>query len=199
MKEITGKSKFKIKKLQHRIVTDEKTIAEKFNHFFGKYWTKSSFKNTSIKYIFWTICDVWRHKPWKERTLRWRTKKWFFFTKNSPGPVDIYLLKVNNRNTRTRSEICSKLTIKTPERRHCMCYSDFWKPWWVLIFTTYRPISVFLCFSKILERIIYNRVYDFLSENNILTVWFSLHIQMNMQSYKFLAKYLTLLMESNLH
>ena len=28
-----------------------------------------------------------------------------------------YLLKVNNRNTRTRCEICSKLTIKTPERR----------------------------------------------------------------------------------
>ena len=33
-------------------------------------------------------------------------------------PVGIYLLKVNNRNTRTRCEICSKLTIKTPERRH---------------------------------------------------------------------------------
>ena len=31
--------------------------------------------------------------------------------------VGIYLLKVNNRNTRTRCEICSKLTIRTPERR----------------------------------------------------------------------------------
>ena len=28
-----------------------------------------------------------------------------------------YIFKVNNRNTRTRCEICSKLTIKTPERR----------------------------------------------------------------------------------
>ena len=28
----------------------------------------------------------------------------------------IYLLKVNNRNTRTRCEICSKLTIRTSER-----------------------------------------------------------------------------------
>ena len=27
------------------------------------------------------------------------------------------MLKVNNRNTRTKSKICSKLTIKTPERR----------------------------------------------------------------------------------
>ena len=33
------------------------------------------------------------------------------------NPAGIYLLKVNNRNTRTRCEICSKLTIKTPERR----------------------------------------------------------------------------------
>ena len=33
-------------------------------------------------------------------------------------PVGIYLLKVNNRNTRTRCEICSKLTINTTERRH---------------------------------------------------------------------------------
>ena len=30
-------------------------------------------------------------------------------------PMDIYMLKVNNRNTRTRCEICSKLTIKTPD------------------------------------------------------------------------------------
>ena len=28
------------------------------------------------------------------------------------------MFKVNNKNTRARSEICSKLTIKTPERRH---------------------------------------------------------------------------------
>ena len=33
-------------------------------------------------------------------------------------PAGIYLLKVNNRNTRLMCEICSKLNIKTPERRH---------------------------------------------------------------------------------
>ena len=32
-------------------------------------------------------------------------------------PAGIYHLKVNNRNTITRCEICSKLTIKIPERR----------------------------------------------------------------------------------
>ena len=30
----------------------------------------------------------------------------------------IHLLKVNNKNTKTRCEICSKLTVNTPERCH---------------------------------------------------------------------------------
>ena len=32
--------------------------------------------------------------------------------------ASIYLLKVTNRNTRKRCKTCSKLTIKTPQRRH---------------------------------------------------------------------------------
>ena len=31
---------------------------------------------------------------------------------------NIYLIKVINRSTRKRFEMCSKLTIKTPEQRH---------------------------------------------------------------------------------
>ena len=30
------------------------------------------------------------------------------------SPAGIYLFKVNNKNTKTRCEICSKSTIKTP-------------------------------------------------------------------------------------
>ena len=36
-------------------------------------------------------------------------------------PVGIYLLTVNNRNARTRYEICSQLTIKTSERYFIPC------------------------------------------------------------------------------
>ena len=32
------------------------------------------------------------------------------------NPTDSYMFKVKNRNTGTRREICSKLTIKTTER-----------------------------------------------------------------------------------
>ena len=35
-----------------------------------------------------------------------------------PFPACNYIIKVTNRNTRTRCEICSKLTIKTPKQRH---------------------------------------------------------------------------------
>ena len=44
---------------------------------------------------------------------------WIFYLMKSkslmkgPFPASIYLLKVNNRNTRTRCGICPKLTIKT--------------------------------------------------------------------------------------
>ena len=44
---------------------------------------------------------------WKCENMDISSLKW---------PVGNYMLKVNIRNTRTRCEICSKLTIKTPER-----------------------------------------------------------------------------------
>ena len=40
-------------------------------------------------------------------------------------PAGNYMFKVNNRNTRTRCEICSKLAIKKPERRHWLRSSVF--------------------------------------------------------------------------
>ena len=40
-------------------------------------------------------------------------------------PAGSYMFKVDNKNTRTRCEICSKLTIKTPKRRHWRRYGVF--------------------------------------------------------------------------
>ena len=50
--------------------------------------------------------------PAKDWCRMWRDLK------DSIYPVDIYMFKANNRNTKTRCEICSKLTIKIPKRRH---------------------------------------------------------------------------------
>ena len=62
-----------------------------------------------------------------------------FVAKLLRNPAGIYLLKVNNRNTRTRCEICSKLTIKTPERRH-------WRRSGVFIVTFEHISRLFLVF-----------------------------------------------------
>ena len=40
----------------------------------------------------------------------------FSISDNSDFPADIYLFKVNTKNTKAMCEICSKLTIKTPKR-----------------------------------------------------------------------------------
>ena len=44
-------------------------------------------------------------------------KTWTFFViiETKTKPAGIYLPKGNNRNSKTRCEICAKLTIKTPE------------------------------------------------------------------------------------
>ena len=61
-------------------------------------------------------------KHWKNAT-----DAFFVYSERTPlrahnfkinDTINIYLFKVNNRNTRKGSEICSKLTLKTPELRH---------------------------------------------------------------------------------
>ena len=42
----------------------------------------------------------------------WDTPTYFQNTQNSVNPAGNCMLKVSNRNTRTRYEVCSKLTIK---------------------------------------------------------------------------------------
>ena len=42
-------------------------------------------------------------------------------------PANNYLFKVNNGNTRTWSEICLKLTIKTPCSSVCWWASNYWR------------------------------------------------------------------------
>ena len=41
------------------------------------------------------------------------------------NPAGIHLLKVNNRNTKTRCEMSLDITIKTQERRHWRCSGVF--------------------------------------------------------------------------
>ena len=51
--------------------------------------------------------------------IKWNANSNKYFQYFKLNPAGNYMFKVNNRNSRTRCETCSKLTIKTPERRHC--------------------------------------------------------------------------------
>ena len=60
-----------------------------------------------VKLLFWHAKALFTTKVRNNTKLK----------KNNTNLAGNYMFKVNNRNTRTRCEICSKLTIKTPERR----------------------------------------------------------------------------------
>ena len=72
------------------------------------------------------VKNDYRYHNYVRTTKDWRSLDFLFV--NFENIQDVFLMtkfpasntfKVNNRNTRTRREICSKLIIKTPERRHC--------------------------------------------------------------------------------
>ena len=55
-----------------------------------------------------------------------------------------------------------------PENLKIAKVSSIYKKDEEFLLTNYRPISVLPCFSKLLERIMYNRLFKYLSENSIL-------------------------------
>ena len=66
-----------------------------------------------------------------------------FFKTCGPFPASIYLLKVNNRNTETRCEICSKLRIKIANGV-VLVSSSFWYLycWLGTYFTPFSSVSI---------------------------------------------------------
>ena len=84
--------------------------------------------------------------PWKLTmiTQKKRNNKPFFNTDvcriNSQYPAGNYMFNVSNRKTRTRCEICSKLTIKTQERRLALFWCLYCWLW--TFFTPCSSVSV---------------------------------------------------------
>ena len=69
----------------------------------------TSLKGLNIDYINWTYFFTFHTM----QVNQWFTRIW-----------NIYLLQVNNRNTRKRCEICSRLTNKDTRKRHWLRTSD---------------------------------------------------------------------------
>ena len=78
-----------------------------FDFRFSNYQIHPGKSKKAIKEVIWILTSI-------------IALNWFRLS-----PASIYLLKVNNRNTRAGCEICSKLTIKTPERHQSRCSGVF--------------------------------------------------------------------------
>ena len=101
----------------------------------------------------------------------------FSLLKNISIPTCNYMFKVNNRNPRGRCEICSKLTIKTPE----------WRQWHhgMLLVTvaTYTKIKLRELTNKIKIK---NSELKILKSSNFLTFSWSANWRMELFFFFFL-------------
>ena len=68
-----------------------------------------------LLYGFTTLCFSGNQEVFGSFQITYIVQRESLRRNKLPYPAGIYLLKFNNRNTRTRYEFCSKLTTKSPE------------------------------------------------------------------------------------
>ena len=96
-----------------------------------------------------------------------------FLNIHSQFPASIYLLKVNNRNIRKSCEISSKLTIKTPDRRH-------WRRTGVFIVDFEHISHLYVLFSFLtLNKSMLARILPTIFWNNFFTKLVSKKMEMS--------------------
>ena len=99
---------------------NSKWRVKKINKFSNLYLTLSSFCHSlsPTKWIVsWYKCFYYYRTKYRQNDL---SRKSTMLTVLNSFSTCNYMSTVNNRKTRTKCEICSKLTIKTTERHHCL-------------------------------------------------------------------------------
>ena len=181
MKELMGKVKLKSSNLPRRItvnevdIFDKRKIANEFNTFFTNIGSKLASKIQNASRTF----ESYINKPdsiMKTKQLSMNELKDAFFSlkiNKSPGYDDISFNVVK----KCFSSLCEpmkymfNLSIEKgifPDDLKIAKVTPIYKADDKSNLSNYRPISVLSCFSKILERIMYNRLYQYLTENKIL-------------------------------
>ena len=147
-----------------------------------------------------TLSYLWKRssRKWQQISRRWytltqlATVNWFILmasgvsnTKNTKHiyfqcfqelPANIYLFKINNRNTRKRCEICSKLTIKSPERRHWLTLNIFHTFFCVSV-VNFEQVNVSWHRNVILRKNMFNRnMFNMYVQNMYATLINQIHV-----------------------
>ena len=181
IKESIGKGKFnhqsfpKKIKLDGKNITDEDLIAKQFNTYFTKIGPKlaKTIQESSLNFAsFIEKCNSTQ----AESTLTVNELKEAFFSlkiNKSPGYDDISFNVVRNCFGPLLKPLMAifKLSLQKgcfPEELKIARVTPIYKADDVNEIGNYRPISVLPCFSKILERIMYNRLFKYLTTNEIL-------------------------------
>ena len=137
----------------------------------SKLATKIPPSNTNFESYLPNITTSFLEKPLKEKEF----KDAFLAlkTNNSPGNDNLHVNVIRKLYHELKIPLMNifSLSLKKgifPEKMKIAKVSPIFKKGDKSILSNYRPISVLPCFSKILERIMYNRLYAYLAENNIL-------------------------------
>lgn len=156
-------------------ITDAKTIAEIFNKFFVNVGPKlaSAIPNTQRKFDAYINRN---QENMKQETLTDKELTDAFLSlkiNKSPGYDDISSNVVKNCQDQLFEPLKHIFSISLkegifPQQLKIARVSPIFKTGDDSLLTNFRPISVLPCFSKLLERIMYNRLYKFLLEHNIL-------------------------------
>ena len=179
MKEVIGKRKLVNNSLpkhfifNNRNIFDQKTIDNSFNEYFVNVGPK-------------LVCEIPQRSfemylKGSDRSLEEVTlydeeiKTAFFSLKDgkSPGFAEINydIVKQNFNSLLLPLKCIFDLSLKSgtfPEKMKIARVTPVFKSDDTSLMTNYRSICVLPCFSKMLERITYNRLYKYFTENNLL-------------------------------
>ena len=94
-------------------------------------------------------------------------------TNKSPGYDNIHVNVIRNVYNEVKTSLMNILNLSLnpglfPDSMKVTKVTPIFKKGEKSGISNYRPISVLPCFSKILKRIMYNRLYDYFSTNSIL-------------------------------
>ena len=181
IKESIGKGKFNHQNFPKKIrldgknITDEDRIAKQFNTYFTKIGPKlaKTIQESSLNFAsFIEKCNSTQ----AESTLTVNELKEAFFSlkiNKSPSYDDLSFNVVRNCFGPLLKPLMAifKLSLQKgcfPEELKIFRVTPIYKADDINKIGNYRPVSVLPCFSKILERIMYNRLFKYLTTNEIL-------------------------------
>ena len=161
--------------IANKEITDKKSIVEKLNSFFvntGKNLAaKIPHGTNNFELYLSNITTIFRENCLTEKEF----KNAFFSlkTNKSPGYDNTHVNVIRNLYNQLETPLMNifNLSLNTGifhGRMKAAKVIPIFKKGEKCSISNYRPISVLPCFSKILERIMYNRLYDYFTVNSNL-------------------------------